>query len=803
MPPDQDPLDRLRRAIAIFAAHRAAPVEGDAALLARHPDLRELLEPMLLDEVAEASPPTPAGFRITGELGRGGMGVVHDAIQLSLGRRVALKTLPPQFALEPRSVARFHREARLAAQLDHRNIVKVLEVGEHEGLPWIAMERVDGAPIAKGPLRETVTRLAAIADALAHAHAHGVLHRDVKPANILVREDGTPVLTDFGLARELAGPSVTLAGEFAGTPAYTAPEQVLGEACDERTDVYGLGACLHELLTGHTPHAGRTQHEILRRIVDETPAAPHVLEPAVPRDLSAIVQRAMAKDPRDRYPSAAALAEDLRAFLDGRPVSARPLALATRATRWVHREPRLAAALGTIGLLLVLGLVLASLAALERDHALHEIRRLADVRVAQELVDEAAQLWPAAPALLPRLDAWLARTRALQSRRAAHAATRAAVLGDDDAARWQRSVIDDLLAALDRLTAITPSVERRARFAREVDELTLHGPSAAAAWAAAITAIQTSPHYDGLRLTPIRGLLPLGPDPTSGLHEFWHVWSGARPERDAANGPWRIAPETGIVLVLVPGGRFTMGATRPTPERPIGSPHVDRHAAQSESPVHEVALAPFLIGKYELTQGQWLRQTGSNPSLWQRTEDLGGETLDARHPVERVSAVEVDAVARAMGLAVPSEAQWERAARGGTSSVYFSGDDPASLAGYENLADQTVLRLAPTRAATAALDDGRFVHAPVGSHRPNPLGLHDMLGNVSEICADQSLRYDAPCRPGDGLRSAVGARDPQRMVRGGSYLFPSLLARCASRNQVDPTATHDALGARLARGLSD
>jgi serine/threonine protein kinase len=261
----------LERALAVYEQWLAAgePVPPER-LLEQHADLRDLLEAMLGDRAAMARDVEQQSgderelgdFRILEEIGRGGMAVVYRARQRSLNRDVALKVLPGHVTLDAEAVARFRREATLAARLDHPNIVAIHAVGSHHDTNYFAMELVDGRPIARidpatgrvRSVREVVDMCAKVCDALAHAHAQGGLHRDVKPSNILIGRDGQPMLTDFGLARDLRDLALTRAGSFAGTPHYTAPEQAADSAqVDARADVWGLAATLYELLTRARP----------------------------------------------------------------------------------------------------------------------------------------------------------------------------------------------------------------------------------------------------------------------------------------------------------------------------------------------------------------------------------------------------------------------------------------------------------------------------------------------------------------------------------------------------------------------
>ncbi|MBK8974632.1 MAG: protein kinase [Planctomycetes bacterium] len=352
---------RLERALLLWLDHRSAGDRSDEELVAEHPDLADVLTHLvdagdlvddgeLLDagDLADAGAELPSAadgrgvigdFRILRELGRGGMGIVYEAQQLSLDRVVALKLASPGMALSMRARARMIREARTLARLDHPAIVRVVAVVDDGDVVGHAMEHIDGAPIdaEPRPLREQVELVARIADALQHVHEAGIVHRDVKPSNIMVRRDRQPVLTDFGLANDGVLPSLTVGG-FAGTPYYMSPEQARGESLDGRSDVYSLGVTLYELVTGRRPFVGGSAEEVLlARLRDQAPD-PRTLRPELPGDLAAILLKAIALEPTERYGSAAAFAADLRAWLGGRTVAARLPSPWARAMRWARRH---------------------------------------------------------------------------------------------------------------------------------------------------------------------------------------------------------------------------------------------------------------------------------------------------------------------------------------------------------------------------------------------------------------------------------------------------------------------------------
>jgi hypothetical protein len=290
--------------------------------------------------------PVIPNYEILGELGRGGMGVVYKARQLALKRLVAIKVIRAGAGGE--ELARFHREAEAVARLQHPHIVQIHEVGEHAAGPFFAQELVQGGSLAQAlngdawPARPAAQLLETLARAVHHAHQRGIVHRDLKPDNVLLTADGTPKITDFGLAKYLdvsAGPTPT--GAILGTPSYMAPEQAAGQtAVGPAADVYALGAMLYEVLTGRPPFQAETPLATLRQVLAQEPVPPSRSRAAVPRDLETICLTCLHKDPRRRYASALALADDLRCFLDGAPIRARPVGPGERLLRWCSRPER-------------------------------------------------------------------------------------------------------------------------------------------------------------------------------------------------------------------------------------------------------------------------------------------------------------------------------------------------------------------------------------------------------------------------------------------------------------------------------
>jgi serine/threonine protein kinase len=459
---------RLNEALLAYVEAR----QDRGQLLAAYPDLRDDLEDFFAghDEMERLAAPLRKGvgrdfqplsfltasthdigqlgdFRLLREIGRGGMGVVYEAEQVSLQRRVALKILPFAAALDPRQMQRFKNEALAAAHLRHEHIVPVYAVGEERGVHYYAMQLIEGRSLAaliselrdstggvrgqgsgvrkESPGVETVAVLSTersagnrkyfdwvanvgrqAALALEHAHSVGIVHRDVKPANLLLDAHGHLWITDFGLAQVAGDAGITLTGELVGTLRYASPEQVLARrgVVDHRSDVYSLGATLYELLTLRPIFEGADRNELLRRIADDDPHPPRALHPSVPRELETVVLRALGKEPSERYRTARELADDLQRFLDNRPVLARRPTAVEHLRKLARRHPSIVVA----GLIVLVLLTVGSLASAllirseqqrtkEEQHRTEEAYRLerqraeeaeARFRLARRSVDE-------------------------------------------------------------------------------------------------------------------------------------------------------------------------------------------------------------------------------------------------------------------------------------------------------------------------------------------------------------------------------------------------------------------------------
>jgi eukaryotic-like serine/threonine-protein kinase len=454
-------------------------------------------------EVGEGLPANPLGdFKIVREIGRGGMGVVYEAVQLSLGRRVALKVLPFAAAFDARHLQRFHNEAQAAAQLHHTNIVPVYAVGSERGVHFYAMQLIDGQSLAavirqmrrhagrpdgedaapagrpaepasdmdtlsqvslalstqRSGRRAEFFRAAArlivqAADALEHAHQFGIVHRDIKPANLLVDAHGRLWITDFGVAQFHAAAGLTQTGEVPGTLRYMSPEQASGQrvVLDHRTDVYSLGATLYELVSLEPIFPGQDRRQVLSQLISDDPRPPRAIDAAVPVELETIVLKAVAKNPAERYGSAREFAADLQRFLEDKPILARRPSLVDRVRKWSRRHPAVVAAGVLLLLVCIAGLVVnnrmisaeqaKTAAALDRERdRFRQARQAVDLLV-QVSVDELANAPQLQSARRRLLETALAYYQDFLDQQQGDADAQA---GLADARKRVRSLLDDL-----------------------------------------------------------------------------------------------------------------------------------------------------------------------------------------------------------------------------------------------------------------------------------------------------------------------------------------------------------------------
>lgn len=737
-------------------------------------------------------------YKVEGELGCGGMARVLEVWDMDLNRSLAMKvsttsrvnadgSVPPG---QERNVARFLQEAQITSQLRHPGVVPVHRVGidskghlyftmrliEEETLEDVLKKHHDG--VETWSMTRAVGVLLRVCETVAFAHSQEVIHRDLKPKNIMVGRFGEAYVLDWGLAKSLdpdasasignllraipagSGPvsqwfepgagqptsSFTAEGAVAGTPAYMPPEQARDEETHvgKQADVYAVGAILYELLTGQAPYSYSTaegepptSNEVVQRVLNGDLRPVGSLAPESPGELQAICEKAMARQPEERYGSMTELRNDLEAFLDGRVVRAYAHGPLAELKKWMVRNKR--TAVGGALVTLLLGVVFA-----ERFVAQRRELRERDKTVLVGLQQEVEDLLPIHPELVPRIEGWLSTLDAVKERRADWIGTSPAA-GEGDSRR-----------RLDELMETAGFLGQRLELARSISDRSLQNEEAVRAWDEALSALEGREEFADVRLEPRMGLLPLGIDPQSSLLELVDLQTGDAPQRDPVTGRLRITEGTGLVFVLLPGGRLPRGASPDEELGPEGEP--------------TRWIPPFLISKYEMTQGQWLRMTGDNPSQFAPgssliLQDQGIKRVsDLTHPVELVSWDDCNAYLTRLGFDLPSEVQWEYAARAGATTPWWSGSERDSLRGVANLADRSA-RIAkmPTTDFEdwVDLDDGHAWHAPVGSFLPNAFGLHDVHGNVFEWCKDVwALRAE-------GVVSVVGPKN--HVLRGGAW----------------------------------
>lgn len=835
-------------------------------------------------------------YKIAECLGSGGQGLVYRATRDDSDDVYALKIL--RFPFLGRARSRLRREAEILRGCSHRNICPLVEADISDRLPFLVMPLLFGSTLAqeiersasvyssrnfafRAPNDESTSRdliddprrlMAAFADlceGLDVVHQESIVHRDVKPGNIMVhpdRQNGRLVLFDFGYAADEDDESLTMSRELPGTPAYMAPEQIerARGRVDARTDVYSMGTVVYEALAGRRAFSGTDRKSISDDILAGNVTRLRFACPGIPRELEAIVEKAMSVDIAERFATAKEFGRELRLWAEGLRTTTRPRTRWEELVRWVRLHPKRSAMIWVATIILAAMLLVGGVFAFEiatergRRQKAEDLSRLMTATTEVEgLLEEERFLHPAEPEQLPRLDEWLERAAKLRKRLAdlAHrsaaddesistlkapsdaeiknrlwrddarredeierlemesAAIRRKLADRDDPDEADRADdIADRIAELkaerrrsqtgsdrgrsthERLAAAIDAVERRRA---EVQE-SMNRVSAddRERWDAVRSVIRSDPRFAGRDIEPIPGLIPLGADPTTGLAEFLHAASHAPGEPIPVRGTdgFRMTPGCGIVFVLCPGGDCRIGAQASDP----AGPNYDPDAKRGEGPPQLVRLAPFLIGKYELTQAQWRRMSGTTPSFFNGTITVPGASGDyAIHPVESISWADLRNVLWKFSLDLPTEAQWESAARGGKDMPWWCGRMKSDLSGRINIADRSVRRIGENwNTIDDTIDDGKPIHCAVDELSANGFGIYGILGNVWEWCRDRSSEYSViKARDGDGAR--IGSAESTYAFRGGAYDRAADDARVAFRGTMPVQHSTTDLGARV------
>ncbi len=710
-------------------------------------------------------------YVIFDEIGRGAMGIVHRAWDPELRRAVALKVLTPGPQVTPRDIERFRREARSAARLQHPNIISVFDVGQIDGQPYFTMAYVEGVSLLEQivlgiGVEEAVRLISKVARATDFAHREGVVHRDIKPTNIMIDGEGAPWLADFGLALDASSSRdgrLTTEGTTVGTPLYMSPEaaKALPGGDAPTSDIYSLAAVLYHAVTGRPPFEGPSAVEIMTKVVRDPPVLPSALNPAVPLSLEKVILHGLEKMVVRRYPTASELADDLDRWLEGKPpkLSSGRLVAANRGAAIADRSavnpgrPFVAVALTSLVLAAAIVAGVSWFALRARDER-------SGRPIDPPTTDARARLL--APELT--LEGLPERVRTED----ASILVRGTVSKKGCVVRVRGELVDCPGGAFEAPARLEVGVNDIEVIATDDRGLT--------------DRVVVTVTYD------------LPPPKLPAIEPWWTPTPEQLAEADRTGLPLAIQNDWGMRFVLVPSGTFAMGVERDDPFYEEGT---DRH---------EVTITrPYYLARTELTNAQariiWPNHSlaaflgfsidrEAQPTLltWREAEDYCGELSD------------LDA---ALDYRLPTEAEWERAAKLGGIETRIWADGGRDAGRWANLIDRTmrdqwnhpsiVWNEGEVDWGMFDTDDGAFVSADVASYGADALGLHDMIGNHWEWCADRYHPY-APAAATDPRGPLAGR---ERVFRGGSWYDYGSMARASHRGKHVPDELLEDVGVRL------
>jgi len=755
-------------------------------------------------------------YRIIRIVGRGGMGIVYEAEDKKLGRPVALKLLPPELKIDPEARKRFLHEARAAASLESPNICTVHEIHDEGDNPFISLEFINGMSLRErlnsGPLgvREAVDIAIQVASGLQVAARKGVIHRDIKSANIMITRDGHAKIMDFGLAKAAGSTMQTKSGAVMGTAAYMSPEQGRGECVDERTDIWSLGIVLYEMLSGQLPFKGGTLASLIYAAVHTEPRPLKDISSAIPNEVDSTVRKALAKNPDDRYSSAGEMLFDLRKGL----VVLGPVSNQHDETfGLVEKKGRVALVfLAFVGIILVVVWITGRRPDVVRSAASRNDDRVSQAaegigqlpavpdpnkefaetitRIRQALaegdLESALTALKAAESVFPgRQEIATARAayEAVRSVRKIAASKPAPSKPIDQKAENSFSADDEVFAgAVRRGTASAyaeylkkypngrnsvkaleilreleaDAIAEKNKLTAELDDSRFNSAKLQGTLDGLQAYLESFPegrHKDEAREMMASLERPIAMDADYRPHDIQQSRKAGDKETLSING-------ADMVMAWIPAGTFQMGTT-------------EIEGSRNQRPVHSVTISKgFWIGIYEATQAQWTAVMGANPSKFRGQGQL---------PVESVSWEDCQAFLRELSrltnesFRLPTEAEWEYACRAGSSDKWYGEWNSVAWHAWNSKGEPH----------------------EVGQKRPNVFGLYDMIGNVREWCGDWYAATYFRVSPSTDPSGPSSGKE--RVIRGGGWKSEPERANATIRYAMNPLVAKEDLGFRLVR----